>query len=114
MKKSILSVALAGVLGLGLASAHVGTAVAQGSLKQKKIVFVKPGQKVVGVRPIHRHSNSGRNVAIGAAAVIGTIIAVEAARANSSGDRMSCRALENRCDDGQNWACRRLEARNDC
>jgi hypothetical protein len=73
-----------------------------------------------------KSSNSGRNIAAGVAAgVAGAIILNEVARANRGSvevyeddgdDRprgLSCRQLERRCDDGQDWACRRLD-RNSC
>lgn len=77
-------------------------------------------------------SNRNRNVAIGVgAAVVGVVIASEIARSNARSDRtyysggrtyyrsnssdeLSCRQLERRCDDGQDWACRRLDVREDC
>jgi hypothetical protein len=111
MIKSAFSLALAGAVVMAIAGATTGAAVAQNN---KKVFVGKPGPYVVAGRPGHRHSNTGRNVGIGiGAVVIGTIIASEVARANS-GSGMSCRALERRCDDGQNWACRRLEVREDC
>lgn len=70
-----------------------------------------------GHKPHHR-SHTGRNVAAGVAAgVIGAIILNEAAKANSDrevvseerGPRHSCRSLSRRCDDGQDWACRKFD-----
>ena len=105
MKKLIAALAIAGVSGFGASTIH--TAPADAAPLKKKIVIVKPAPN---------YSNRNRNIAIGAAAVVGTIIAVEAARASSGGGggELSCRALERRCDDGQNWACRRLDVREDC
>ncbi len=58
----------------------------------------------------YARSNRGRNVAIGVgAAIVGGVIANEVYR--SSGG-YSCAALERRCDDGQEWACRRLDNNN--
>ena len=131
MKKSFLGKAVATALSLCLVAASVGPAGAQVTTKKvvvkpaKKVVVVKPAQKVVVVKPGPgpRNSNRNRNIGLGvAAAVVGTAIAIEAARANSGerryyrdgGEGMSCPALERRCDGGQEWACRRLEVREDC
>ena len=123
MKKSFLGKAVATALSLCLVAASVGPAGAQVTTKK---VFVKPAQKVVVVKPgpgPRNNSNRNRNIGLGvAAAVVGTAIAIEAARANNGerryyrggGDGLSCPALERRCDEGQNWACRRLEVREDC
>lgn len=89
--------------GLALSPIVIGDALAQSSSKKK--------------------SNTGRNVAAGVAAgVVGAIILNEVARGNSGGSgvyveergerRLSCRQLERRCDDGQGWACRKLD--RDC
>lgn len=122
MKKSFLGKAVATALSLCLVAANVGPAGAQVTTKK---VVVKPAAKVVVVKPGPgpRNSNRNRNIGLGvAAAVVGTAIAIEAARANSGerryyrdgGEGMSCPALERRCDGGQEWACRRLEVREDC
>ncbi|MEQ1613054.1 MAG: hypothetical protein ABL904_09915 [Hyphomicrobiaceae bacterium] len=123
MKQSFIGKAVASALSLCLIAASVGAASAQVTTKK---VFVKPGAKVVVVKPGPgpRNSNRNRNIGLGvAAAVVGTAIAIEAARANSGerryyrsggGDGLSCPALERRCDGGQEWACRRLEVREDC
>jgi len=95
--------AVASALSLGLILGNVGIADAAPKKGGPKIVVLK------------KHNNTGRNIAIGATAVIiGSAIASQAARASYRGDGMSCRALEIRCDDGANWACRRLEVRDDC
>ncbi|MEQ1716786.1 MAG: hypothetical protein ABL907_12500, partial [Hyphomicrobium sp.] len=104
MKKSLLRTAVASGLSLCLVVASVGMASAQGlPLKNKKVVVVKPNQKVVVVKPgpgPRGPSNRNRNVGLGlgVAAVVGTAIAIEAARANSGerryyrggGDGLSC------------------------
>ncbi len=77
------------------------------------------GRGPVVVAP-RRRNNTGRNVAIGVgAAILGGIIASEAARANSrsSGGGYrggyrggnSCRRWALQCDDGSRWACRNLD-----
>ncbi|MEQ1576139.1 MAG: hypothetical protein ABL894_00665, partial [Hyphomicrobium sp.] len=122
VKKSFNGKAIASSLSLCLIAAGVGAASAQVTTKK---IFEKPAAKVVVVKPGPgpRNSNRNRNIGLGvAAAVVGTAIAIEAARANSGerryyrdgGDGMSCPALERRCDGGQEWACRRLEVREDC
>lgn len=92
-----------------------GSAKVTPSAKITKGSIVNPSKPNPGFQQSNRSSNLDRNIAIGVgAAVIGGIIASQAARANSGGESMSCRSLERRCDDGQNWACRRLEVREDC
>jgi hypothetical protein len=111
MIKKVFGLAVAGAIAVAFVGAASGPVVAQ---QVKKSFAGRPASNVVVARPGHRHSNTGRNIGIGiGAVVIGTIIASEVARANS-GSGMSCRALERRCDDGQNWACRRLDVREDC
>lgn len=93
-----------------IASATFAPVMAQGNAYKKKGGgYAPPSQQ-------RSHNNSNRNgkVAAGiAAAVIGGIIINEVARSQSRGDsgdgRLSCRQLENRCEDGQNWACRKLD-----
>jgi hypothetical protein len=63
-----------------------------------------------------RRSNTGRNIGIGiAAGVLGAIILNQAANANERGGGdeggLSCRQLDRRCDDGQDWACRKFARR---
>ncbi len=77
--------------------------------------FNRGGRGPVVVAP-RRRNNTGRNVAIGVgAAILGGIIASEAARANSrssGGDYRggnSCRRWAFQCDDGSRWACRNLD-----
>lgn len=56
--------------------------------------------------PVRRRSNTGRNVAIGVgAAILGGIIASEAARASP---RNSCQRLDYDCSRGSRQACRSL------
>jgi hypothetical protein len=67
-----------------------------------------------------KKSNTARNIAIGVGAAVATgIILNEAAEAESRGtvryydseaehDR-KCRNWMRKCDDGQNWACRKLD-----
>ena len=109
MQKSRLKFVVASALSAGLIFSSIGVANADNSRRS--------GSRTVVVEK-HRNNNNGRNIGLGVAAVvIGTVIASQAARANSSsyrGDGMSCGQLERRCDDGQNWACRRLEVREDC
>ena len=63
----------------------------------------RPGVVVVGPR---RRNNFGRNVAIGVgAAVIGGIIASEAARARPVGN---CSRWDYQCANGSGWACRQV------
>lgn len=120
MKISFLGKAVASALSLCLVAASVGAA-QSAEPKKKGGVVNKPN--VVVVRPGPRNnSNRNRNIGLGIAAVVGTAIAIEAARANSGerryyrggGEGLSCPALERRCDDGQEWACRRLGDRPDC
>ena len=129
-KRALSFVALAGigatlVLGAGTTAGaeepkkfkFSGSAKVIPTAKSSKGPIVVSSKPKSGVGPTNRGSNRDRNIAIGVgAAVIGGIIASQAASANSRGDgeSMSCRALERRCDDGQNWACRRLEVRDDC
>lgn len=125
VNKSIIAMAVAAVLGTGIA---IGGANAQApQFKGNRTVAAKPAPKIVAPRsaprivaqrPAPRHSNRNRNIGLGAAAaILGTAIAIEAARSSSARsyrEELSCPALERRCDDGQNWACRRLEEREDC
>jgi hypothetical protein len=77
---------------------------------QRRIRGRRPARIYVAPR---RRSNVGRNVAIGVgAAVIGGIIASEAAPANSrsySSGRGNCNRWEWQCNNGQGWACRNLD-----
>lgn len=109
MTRKALRVAAAAMLAISFATSTVG--VANADPVKKKIVYMKPAPKVFVAAPRHRYNN--RNVALGVAAAVvaGTVIAASAANAS---DRMSCSQLERRCDNGQDWACRRLEVREDC
>ena len=70
--------------------------------------FRRGGGRTVFVGP-RRRNNVGRNVAIGVgAAIIGGIVASEAARASSGGGGNSCRRWSYQCNDGSRWACRNL------
>ena len=122
--KASLGLAMACVLGLGLALTSTTASIAQSGQYQGNKVIVKKGPVVVSKPQYkggpshsghHHHSNRGRNVAAGiAAGVVGAIILNEAARAGGAYDgEYSCEALERRCDRGQDWACRRLD-RNSC
>lgn len=103
--KSTFGLAMACALGLAISTSTI--AQAQGQHHKKGGVVVK---KHSGHG--HHHSNKGRNIAAGvAASVIGAIILNEAAKA-SSGSGHSCQSLERRCDDGQDWACRKLDRSN--
>jgi hypothetical protein len=72
--------------------------------------------------PVVRHRRGGGVAAGIAAGVAGAIIINELARRQSSPsyyyyDRspgMSCYELERRCDDGQEWACHRLDRDPNC
>ena len=115
-----LGFAAASLLGLGLLMMGAGSADAQND-PQKVKKAAKVGQPQVSRQAQsqrqgeRRGSNTGRNIAAGVAAgVVGAIILNEAARASDDGDRgYSCEALERRCDNGQDWACRKLD-RNSC
>jgi hypothetical protein len=105
IRKALAAVALCAVvamaIGAGPVAAEDGKKVAKGSKVQAN----------QGHSSGHR-SNGGRNVAAGVAAgVVGAIILNEAARASSGDGHLRCRQLDRRCDDGQEWACRKL-ARN--
>lgn len=110
MLKICTRVATASLLALSVTVSSAG--VASADPVQKKYI-VKTPPKVVVVTPRPRYNNRNRDVALGVAAAVavGTAIAVGAANA---GERFSCNQLERRCDDGQEWACRRLEVREDC
>ncbi len=115
MAMKYLGLAVACAVGLGAMVASTTSADAQYSGKK----YTKGAPVVQSHRAGpqhysggHRRSNTGRNVAAGvAAAVIGGIIINEVARGNSSGDGLSCRQLERRCDDGQDWACAKYDRR---
>lgn len=121
--KTSLGLAMAGMLGLGLALTGTTASVAQSGsyqgnkvvVKKAPVVVAKPQYRAVQSHSGHRHSNRGRNIAAGVAAgVVGAIILNEAAKASGGYDgEYSCEALERRCDRGQDWACRRLD-RNSC
>jgi hypothetical protein len=141
--RKLFAWASAGLISLGLLVAAAMPATAQQDPQAKdKAQKVRPKESGSGQAPAARSqppaqrsaqpqgqqrksSNSGRNIAAGVAAgVAGAIILNEVARANRGSvevyeeddDRprgLSCRQLERRCDDGQDWACRRLD-RNSC
>ena len=129
--KTLRAVLAAIVIGLGaMASAPAGAQYDSGKpVYTKKVNGSAPkvhsapkvsqqhhgGNHGGGHKPQH-HSNKGRNVAAGVAAgVIGAIILNEAAKASSRevveerSPRHSCRSLSRRCDDGQDWACRKFD-----
>jgi hypothetical protein len=132
MRRSF-GLATACLLGLGLATSITTGSLAQNTYKQgsshqggkvvvkKAPVVVQPQRSYSSGRPTGQHSghqnrsNTGRNIAVGVAAgVVGAIILNEAAKASGGYDgEYSCESLERRCDNGQDWACRRLD-RNSC
>ena len=73
--------------------------------KGRPVKHLTEPQKEFGGR-----NNTGRNIAIGVgAAVIGGIIASEAARASNSGRGNSCRRWNYQCNQGIGSSCRNLD-----
>ncbi|MEZ5849087.1 MAG: hypothetical protein R3D68_00370 [Hyphomicrobiaceae bacterium] len=113
--RKFLSMALAAVVlmfGMAMTSGQADAQHRRGLKKRPGPVVVAP-QRVVPGPHVRRRNNTGRNVAIGVgAAILGGIILNEAAKANGyRDDGLSCRQLYRRCDDGQDWACRKFDRR---
>lgn len=87
------------------------------SFAEKKSIKVVPKSSHHGHS---NHNNRGRNIGIGIA--VGTAAAIllsQGARASSRNDdddgishRDQCRRWDRRCDDGSEWACRKI--RREC
>ncbi|MDX2158106.1 MAG: hypothetical protein SFW09_16520 [Hyphomicrobiaceae bacterium] len=114
--KSLLRAATAMVLGAGLLLVQVPEGAAQGHKGKGK-------GGGTHVAPQHRGGgNKAGKIAGGiAAGIAGAIILNEIAKSQrqrqpdyyygggGNGGGLSCRQLERRCEDGQDWACRRFD-----
>lgn len=97
-KAAVVSVAM-----LGLVAAPMTSAFAEGKKGGGGKVYVKPNGGG------HRHNNTGRNIAIGVGVAAALLAAGAAANASEGGGGRQCRRWDRLCDDGERWACRKLD-----
>ncbi len=80
------------------------------SIKAVALLLALSSVGLAGNAQAYDDDHDGRDAAIGIiGAVVGTAIEAEQAKQEAKEQDRQCRRLQHKCDDGSEWACRKLE-----